>query len=125
MCYSPWGFKDSDTTEGLSTFITIPSCLWGDGGAGHGPARRQELLGRSVRGLCRHPFCCSGSQTCPAAHWVSQPQPPHLKSREDLGTGTSLAVQWLGFLTVTAKGPLSPGSKVPQATWLNQRKKKE
>ena len=40
---------------------------------------------------------------CPLG--LSQPQPPHLKSREDAGPRTCLAAQWLGLLTVTPRVP--------------------
>ena len=45
----------------------------------------------------------------------------------DIMVGTSLVVQWLGLGAFTAVGPgLIPGrgTKVPQAAWLSQKKKK-
>ena len=43
-------------------------------------------------------------------------------------TGTSLAVQWLGLRSSTAGGMGSipgQGAKIPQATWCNQKTKKQ
>ena len=40
--------------------------------------------------------------------------------------GNSLAVQWLGLGTFTARGPGSgpgPGTKTPQAAWHGQKTK--
>ena len=41
--------------------------------------------------------------------------------------GNSLVVQWLGLHALTAEGPGSipgRGTKIPQATWYGQKKKK-
>ena len=42
--------------------------------------------------------------------------------------GTSLAVQWLGLCASIARGTGSnpgQGTKIPQATWHSQKKKRE
>ena len=39
---------------------------------------------------------------------------------KEWGRGTSLAIQWLGLLAVTAEGP-ARGTKIPQALWHSQK----
>ena len=47
--------------------------------------------------------------------------------KEQSYLGSSLAVQWLEFCAFTAEGPgsiLGWGTKIPQATWYGQKKKR-
>ena len=53
---------------------------------------------------------------------------PSSQQKQEARHGSSLVVQWLGLCALTAEGPGSipgQGTKIPQAAWHSQKKKKE